>query len=236
MLPAIQKQWPAPATHYEKRNKELEDYEQLGGQRNPYASANAATEMQNTIQAAVATGMASMRDKNAQALTAREEGMQDQINKLTSAIALIAKEQSKFMKAIANKENTPPRRRKRRYSTDSSDDSSSKEEPTPPPKPPKRKKKRKRGKKEKKIEYNIGDEFQIGMEFDKKWTYKKEQKFLGARGKFWLTKTLPVLKHRRKHLKEQLKSCSEGSNKYKTSKKALKRVKKLIKKRRKEDE
>ena len=42
-LPAIQKQWPAPATHYEKRNTELEDYEQLGNQRNPYASANSAT-------------------------------------------------------------------------------------------------------------------------------------------------------------------------------------------------
>ena len=96
-LPAIQKQWPVSATHYKKRNTELENYEQIGGQRNPYASANSATELQSTIQAAVATGMASVRDKNARALTAREEGMQEQISKLTSAIALIAEEQAKFM-------------------------------------------------------------------------------------------------------------------------------------------
>ena len=170
-LPAIQKQWPAAAMHYKRRNKELEDYKQLWGQRNPYASANAATEMQNTMQAAVATGMASMRDENAQALTAREEGMQEQINKLTSAIALIAKEQSKFMKAVANKENTPPRRKKRRYSTDSSDNSSSDDEPTPPPRPRKRKK---TGKKEKKLEYKEGDKFKIGMEFADSWPYKKD--------------------------------------------------------------
>ena len=170
-LPAIQKERPAAATHYEKRNKELEDYEQLGGQCNPYASTNAATEMQNSIQTAVATCMASMRDENAQALTRREEGMQEQINKLTSAIALIAKEQSKFMKADANKEDTPPRCKKRRYSTDSSDNSSSDDEPTPPPRPRKRKK---TGKKEKKLEYKEGDKFKIGMEFADSWPYKKD--------------------------------------------------------------
>ena len=70
-LPAIQKQWPAPATHYEKRNTELEDYEQLGSQRNPYAPTNSAAEMQNTIQIAMASNMASMHNNNTQALNAR---------------------------------------------------------------------------------------------------------------------------------------------------------------------
>ena len=161
------------ATHYEKRNKELGDCRQLGGQRNPYASTNAATKMQNTIQAAVATGMASIRDENVQALTAREEGMQEQINKLTAAMALIAKEQSKFLKAVANKENTPPRCKKCRYSTNSSNDSSSDDEPTPTLRPCKRNKK-KTGKKEKKLEYKVGNEFKIGMKFHENWPYKKD--------------------------------------------------------------
>ena len=84
-----------------------------------------------------------------------------------SAIAMIAEEQNKFMKSLANKENTPPCRKKHRYSSDSSNNSTSEEEPTPPPKPPKRKKKKRKGKKEKKIEYKVGNYFQIGMKLMK---------------------------------------------------------------------
>ena len=178
--------------------------------------------------------MASVRDKNAQALTAREEGMQEQINKLSSALALIAEEQAKFRKA-ANKENTPPRRRKKhRYSSDASDDSSSNDEPTLPPQP-RKKKKKKKARKEGKREYQVGDEFKIGMEFNEDWSYKKGQQFLSARGRFWNTKTLPALKHRRKHLKQQLKVIPKGTSKYKYIKKALERVNELIKKKKKAD-
>ena len=225
-LPAIQKQWPAPATHYKKRNEELENYEKLGGKRNPYASANSATELQDTIQAAVATGMASLRDENAQALTAKEEGMQEQINKLTSALALIAEEQANYQKQ-ANKENTPPRRRKKRRYSSESEDSSSDDEPTPPPQP--RKKKKKKPSKKGKREYEVGEKFKIGMEFDDNWTYKKGQQFLSARGNFWNTKILPALKHRRDFLKQTLKETREGTGKYKWLKKTLERVKEEIK-------
>ena len=75
--PAIQKQWLVPASHHKNCNKDIDSYDQLGGQRNPCVSANAVTELQHTIDTAMATNMATLRNESVQTMNAREERVND---------------------------------------------------------------------------------------------------------------------------------------------------------------
>lgn len=95
------KAWPHLYAFFKKQVKELEYYEAIGEQGNLYATANAATELKNGLEATMAAALSRANAEHALGLNKVKTGMNAQTEKLTKAMALMAR-------ANADKENRTP--------------------------------------------------------------------------------------------------------------------------------
>ena len=72
-----------PPTHPRAAAENLKDYEQLGNQRNQYTPTNAATELQQALEATVTSAQVRAKYEHALAINKMKDGFTNQINKLT---------------------------------------------------------------------------------------------------------------------------------------------------------
>ena len=145
--------------------KDVEEYEAIGGRGNTYASANAATELKEGLEATMVHALTKANEEHALAIGELKSGFNEQLSELTKAIALMAKASTE------NKENETPKKRRHRnryVEESSSDDYSSKEEETPPRRKNKQKKKlsRRRKKKETAEAFSTTAAYKKGMKYN----------------------------------------------------------------------
>ena len=60
--------WPQPYAYFEKRMKDVEEYEAVGGRGNNYATANAATELKDGLEATMEHAFSKSNAEHALAL------------------------------------------------------------------------------------------------------------------------------------------------------------------------
>ena len=201
--PAPDKVWPHPHVYFEKRMKDVEEYEAIGGRGNTYATANAATELKEGLEATMVHALTKANEEHALAIGELKSGFNEQLSELTKAISMMAKA------STANKENETPkkRRRKNRYVYESSsDDYTSEEEETPPRKRNDKKKKsssrRDRAAPAGGFGFSATAKYRKGMKFNTAWTNASRQNFLKARRIYHDTGTTEARADRIAMLKE----------------------------------
>ena len=141
--PIAQKMWAHATAYFGAKVRAIENFHDAGSQFNTYASANAATEIEDTVVAAL-DEFTTQNKENARAVNEVKE-VREKIDTLQEAVALLAK-------TVAGREALTPRKRGRRSrrrqiveeSSDDEDLSSEEEdeEPTPPSKPKRKSKKK----------------------------------------------------------------------------------------------
>ena len=208
---AARQAWPRPYRYFEKRMKEVEDYEAVAGKNNSYATANAATDLQHNLEETMAAVLTKTNAEHAMALNEIKEGMAEQIHQLTQAMALLVKS--------ADKENRTPRasnkrsRRDRYESSSEEEESSDEEEPSPPPKRKKKKKKTKRATKpsssSSSSSYDENKPYRPGMKWDGDWRPLKKAAFTFARKEFQSTGTKEAIKDKITGMKAAMKAAKD---------------------------
>ena len=220
---ADEKLWPHPHVFFEKRVKQLEDYQAIGGEGNSFATANSASEIQEGIAAAMEAALTKANAEHALALHDVKNGMNAQIDKLTEAMALMVKA------TVENKENRTPnkrrRRRNRRQVEESSDDEDSSEEEETPPRIRKKKKKKvarqqpawqPAGQPNKNKSFAIGKDYKPSMIWDHQWDRATQDAWNEAKQRFYATGTKEAIKDKVEGLRAALKRAKATKNTEKT--------------------